>query len=428
MVTFNFSRSTTALATLMLMCSTFLVASCSSSKAPVYDLGPRRAPQDNPDIVRSMTEKPQAPAPLIPGYDIPAPRYDTPRMIDAPGSEMFPPAQSPVIPPQSYAPIQNMNVATIHQNQPVRRRPAKQFSGPAPSMVYNNPIPYRPTYTPPQPMLAAQTQPEKKTSFFDRVKSIFHSKEKTGTHRVPGGQGYLATEPVNTGNQMYNPKGFAVETGEPRLEDELRGFPETKAERAASLPAPKRMETIPVGKPINPTQLKASPTPVQNSTKTQNTVGKTTSSAKKDEKHTLQNPFRFFTLKRSEPLPTQPKAAPILKQEWVNPDTNNPSKPDNRVLWEEKKLDNPSLEGLSDDPKPVYNAPVKPTARNSSSPAVDKTAPEEAEVLMEFDISEDGELLDIPNVAPAAGQEGKTSSPAQQKAKEPVKSSSNSNN
>lgn len=393
----------------ILLCLT----SCFSSKEPVYDLGPHRSPQDNQSILRSKTEGQQAPRPLVPGYDIPAPR-SSPLIIDAPTS-------NPSLPPQSFAPPRTQFSAL----EGGKRRPIRQFTGgpiglPGSELPFPPPPPVVRVNAPPQPAYVAAPAQQKKSSFFGHIKDMFTIKKKNKAEpkRPPQGQGYL----VNGAAPRINGQGFSVESEGPNLDDELQQL-KTPAENAA--------DTSPPSKPKTPVSKKqTSKTPQSFKLKTPDAWKKEDAKRKPTthSKKKVAPPVVVKTPKKiatpTPPPPAAPKVVapsappPIvtppppvvtpdnggktlheqIEDNW-NQQQQGPDDPDKVPLsWEKSKVSDKKLQTIPEDQK-------------QQPPATDiKTVPaQKSEVLMEFDISKDGELVGIPDLAPAAGKEAHSS-------------------
>lgn len=235
-----------------------LLSSCGGDKEKP-DLGPRRAPRDNA-AVSKPTPPPRVDA-LIPGFDIPAPRYHTPVMVDEvsqQNSSMQPPM------PQNqngmvYAPPGTPSMGGYPPpDTPVvsadgRRQPSKQFIGgapvlpgvppmmqtasPAPSSTAAKPMPHQasaPAYHRPMPAPAPYqvAEPKEEKSFWDKVAGIF-SNEKPEPKRVPGEQGHVVKGPAVTAMPTTR-QGFSELPDDTQPQYQYRDA--TIAEKAASLP------------------------------------------------------------------------------------------------------------------------------------------------------------------------------------------------
>lgn len=395
MVMFEMSSDVMKAARLPLIVALLFVVSCAPKK-PVYDLGPRRAPQDNQSVMRGLSEKQEtAPSPLIPGYNIPAPR-----MIDAPESQFQP--QSMAIPPA--------NGMVAMANGPVadgRRRPIKQFSGNLPTimpivqapaypsvMEPMQPMPHRNVGAPPMP--TASYHPAEDTSFFGRVKSVFKKKEQPEPKRAPGGQGHLESGP--SGPAMDN-RGFSVEEGAHHLDSELKTLPQTKAERAANLST--TPEKVQNGKALTPSRAKKK-IPLQPKPPVKQEKNASTSTKKSGPVPGWENPDNAPSVPETKAMPA-PMAPPIVppvpnvngektfheqvEERWKEQQETPPLPPGSAPSLQGKKLKDEELKVI---PK---EEPVSQADPSSNG----------AEVLMEFDISDEGDLVSIPDIAPTAG-------------------------
>lgn len=243
-----------------------LLTACGGEEKP--DLGPRRTPRDN-DALAHPAPPPQV-NPLIPGYDIPAPRSRTPMMIDQVpenhSSSMMPPVQ----PSQNgmiYAPqgtvsmggmpssVRPMPVASAQPNG--RRAPAKQFAGPPPVLPSVAQAPVKapqsaavpaqpPVWQPPQPAFQqvpgkpmkyeptmvrnsapapyAEPATTQTGSFWDKITGIFSNGQQASQ------SSQAATTSSNLNKKPRVAESVVVEKPVP-----IPSIPPTRAEEAAQL-------------------------------------------------------------------------------------------------------------------------------------------------------------------------------------------------